>query len=127
MTGESNGRFGSYFAELRRKHTGLSLRRFCERHGFDPGNLSKLERGKLAPPRSREKLQEYATALGLEEGSSEWMEFFDRAAATRGELPADILEREEVVEKLPLLFRTLRGDRVADDDLEKLIEILRRA
>ena len=36
--------FGSYFKELRTKK-GRTLRRFCELHGFDPGNISRLERG----------------------------------------------------------------------------------
>jgi transcriptional regulator with XRE-family HTH domain len=119
--------FGRYFAQLRRERTGLSLRQFCKRHGFDPGNISKLERGKLPPPQSREKLEQYARALGLEEGSEQWYELFDRAATARGRLPEELLDKEEVVAKLPLLFRTLRGDRVDDQELERLMEILRRA
>lgn len=126
MSAERSPQFGRYFAELRR-NAWLSLRQFCEEHGFDPGNISKLERGRLAPPRSREKIQEYAKALGVEEGSDEWFEFFDRAHAARGELPQEILEDEEVVNQLPVLFRTLRGDRVTEEEFERLIEVLRRA
>lgn len=122
-----SNRFGRYFAKVRREHSRVSLRKFCEKHGFDPGNISKLERGKLPPPASREKLVEYATALGLEEGDEEWLQFFDYAAATRGEIPPELLADEEVADKLPLLFRTLRGDRVDEDDLDDLIEMIRRA
>lgn len=119
--------FGSYFAEIRRTKLGISLRKFCEQNGYDPGNISKLERGKLSPPQSREKIREYADALRLDEGSDEWLEFFDRAAASRGEIPREILQDEDVVSKLPMLFRTLRGDRVPDKELERLVEIIKRS
>ena len=127
MTEERASEFGRYFAELRRERLGMTLRRFCERHGFDPGNISKLERGKLPPPQSPDLLEKYARALGLKKGSDEWYEFFDRAAAARGEIPADVLEDDEVVAHLPVLFRTLRGDRVSDEQLRKLIEIIKGA
>jgi transcriptional regulator with XRE-family HTH domain len=127
MRGERRTQFGSYFARLRRERTRLSLRQFCDRHGFDPGNISKLERGRLSPPQSLEVLEKYARALGLKKGSDEWYEFFDLAAAARGEIPADILEDTEVVSHLPILFRTLRGERVPNKQLKKLIEIIRRA
>ncbi len=119
--------FGEYFAKLRREHTGLSLREFSETHGFDAGNMSKLERGKLAPPRSQDKLEEYARALKVEKGSSEWFEFFDRAAASRGEIPRDVLEDAEVMDHLPVLFRTLRGEQVPEDQLKKLLDIIKRS
>ncbi len=119
--------FGKYFAHLRRTRLGLSLRRFAEENGYDPGNLSKLERGKLPPPQRRDKLQGYAIALGLDEGTDEWIEFFDRAAAARGDIPPDLLEDDDVVERLPILFRTLRADPPSDEDLAKVIEIVRRS
>jgi transcriptional regulator with XRE-family HTH domain len=56
--------FGEHFRQLREK-TGLSLRSFCLAHGFDPGNISRLERGAFLPPESPEKLREYAKALKL--------------------------------------------------------------
>jgi len=82
--------FGSYFKEMRIKRR-LTLRLFCETFGFDPGNISKLERGLLPPPQSKEKLEQYAQALGLRKGSSAWYEFFDLAAASRGQIPEEIL------------------------------------
>lgn len=44
--------FGSYFKDRRIK-LGLTLRQFCEKHSMDPGNLSKIERGVLPPPKMR--------------------------------------------------------------------------
>lgn len=117
--------FGRYFGRLRREHLELSLREFCARKDLDPGNMSKLERGKIPPPRSREVLKKYAHALELEEGTDEWLMFFDLAAASRGELPEDLAEDEEVLDKLPALFRTLRGDRVDEEKLDELVDLIR--
>lgn len=116
--------FGEYFRQLREK-TGLSLRSFCLAHGFDPGNISRLERGSFLPPESPEKLHEYARALGLREGSTEWIEFFDKAAASRGQLPRDLQKEEDLVRRLPLLFRTLRGQKPSSETLDKIVELVR--
>lgn len=118
--------FGQFFSERRRRDLKMTLRRFCAEHGFDPGNISKLERGKLPPPASRDKLEAYARALGLEEGSDLWFEFFDLAAAARHEFPEDLMTDEEVVRRLPVLFRRLRGDPVPDEDLDDLMDLIRR-
>ena len=117
--------FGNYFKELRIKRR-MTLRRFCEEFGFDPGNISKLERGLLPPPQSRGKLEQYAQALGLKKGTSAWYEFFDLAAASRGQIPQEILKDDKLVAKLPVLFRTLRGERVPEKKLDELVEIIRK-
>lgn len=119
------GSFGEYFKE-RRIAAGMTLRAFCAKHGFDPGNISKLERGVFPPPESEQKLAEYAKALGLQRGSDEWYEFFDRAAAERGRVPVDLLDDEAILGKLPVLFRTLRGAKVDDVHLDEFIERIRR-
>ena len=116
--------FGSYFKELRTRK-GWSLRRFCEANGHDPGNISRLERGVFPPPESPQKMREYAKALALKEGTEEWIEFFDRAAAARGQLPADLRADEKLVGRLPLLFRTLRGRKVTPENLDQLVEMIR--
>ena len=74
--------FAACFKQHRIK-AGLTLRAFCLEHGFDPGNISKLERGRMPPPKAQEKLTEYATALKIVPGSDEWYEFFDLAASRR--------------------------------------------
>lgn len=116
-----SNRFGEFFKAMRLKR-GLTLRQFCEASGFDPGNISRLERGVFPPPESPEKLDEYARALGLREGSEEWIEFHDRAATSRGQLPADLLSDKDLVDRLPLLFRTLRGQKVPAAKLKELVE-----
>lgn len=121
------GTFGEYFARLRRERTGMSLREFCEAHGLDAGNISKLERGKLAPPRSSDKLEEYARTLSLTKDSQEWTEFMDLASADRGEIPRDVMEDSEVVSHLPVLFRTLRGEQVPAEQLKRLLDLIKKS
>ena len=119
-------RFGGFFRTLRSKRR-LSLREFCLVNGFDPANISRLERGLLPPPEAREKLEVYAKALRLKQGSDDWYDFFDLAAAERGRIPQDVLEDKELVAHLPVFFRTLRGQRVEPDALDDLVERIRRA
>jgi transcriptional regulator with XRE-family HTH domain len=110
-----------------RAERNLTLREFCLRNGLDPGNWSRLERGLYPPPQNRETLEKYATALQLTPGTDEWLEFFDVAAAARGEIPADLMSDANLVERLPVLFRTLRGQPVSSDKLDELIEKVRRS
>ncbi|MBI2922029.1 MAG: helix-turn-helix domain-containing protein [Planctomycetes bacterium] len=117
-------RFGELFKELRTA-TGLTLREFSAKQRLDAGNLSKLERGLLKPPQSREKLEEYAKALRLKNGSDAWFEFFDTAAADAGLIPDEVMSNAEVVDKLPLLFRSLRGKRIPEEKIKELIRVIR--
>lgn len=118
--------FGAFFQKLRLR-LGKTLREFCLENGFDPGNLSKMERGMLPPPQSRQKLEEYARALQLVDGSDDWYEFFDLASISAGRIPDDVMSEEDIVARLPLLFRSLRGQEIDDERLTKLIELIRRA
>lgn len=116
--------FGNFFKE-RRLRNGEGLREFCVQHGYDPGNISKLERGLLPPPDARAKLEQYATDLRLKEGSPEWYEFFDLAAAGAGTMPAYMTAEQEVVARLPLLFRTIRNHGLDGKHMDALIEKIR--
>ncbi len=120
---------GKFSAMLKRIRTerGLTMREFCLRSGFDPGNYSRLERGLYPPPQNRELLERYAAALGIKRGSDEWLELFDLAAAERGEIPADLMSDKEVVDKLPVLFRTMRGKQLSPEQLDELVERIRRS
>lgn len=117
----------SAFVKEKRKATGLTLREFCQKHGLDPGNYSKIETGRFAPPQKHGLLEKYAHALGIFQGTDDWLEFFDLAAAARGELPKDLLSDEQVVEKLPVLFRTLRGQPLSPEKLDEFISKIRRS
>jgi transcriptional regulator with XRE-family HTH domain len=117
-------KFGPFFKE-RRLATGQGLREFCLAHGYDPGNISKLERGVLPPPDARAKLDQYAADLGLPEASPEWYEFFDLAAAESGSVPAYMMSDQEVMAKVPLLFRTIHDKGLDAEQIELLIERIR--
>ena len=118
--------FGHFFKTLRLR-TGISLRQFCLDHSLDPGNISKIERGRASPPQSRDKLEEYAQYLDIEKDSDDWYKFFDYAAASTGRIPADVMSDEELVKKLPVVFRTLRGQKLTTEQLESLAEVIRRS
>jgi transcriptional regulator with XRE-family HTH domain len=126
MGAEMNSTFGDFFKEMRLK-TGLSLRQFCLKHGLDPGNISRIERGLATPPQSRDKLEEYANHLGIQRDSDDWYNFFDYAAAVAGRIPGDVMSDEQLVSRLPLVFRTLRGEKLSAESLEKLAELIRKA
>ena len=116
--------FAAYFKELR-KEKRITLRAFCEAASADPGNISRMERGAMAPPQDREILTRYAQALGLVDGSSEWYHFFDLAAADHGMIPQDLMEDHALVERLPAFFRTLRGQKPTEQELRQIVEKLK--
>jgi len=115
------------FGALLKKHRlaqGKTLREFCLVHGFDPGNYSRLERGLFPPPQDRALIEKYATALGLQRGSDQWLELFDAAAIERGQIPVDLLSNKDLVAKLPVLFCAMRNKQISPEKLDKLIAMI---
>jgi transcriptional regulator with XRE-family HTH domain len=117
--------FGDYFKKRRLK-IGKTLRQFSLENGLDPGNISKIERGILPPPQSREKLARYAKCLRIVEGSDEWLEFFDIARTDAGRIPDELLADKNIVAKLPLVFRTIKGQKLTEEQLEKFARALEK-
>jgi len=107
--------FGALVKKLR-IDTGFTLQRFCAEFGYEHHAFSRLERGFVSPP-SEDKLRKLAKDIGLWEGSDDWIRLFDIAAQCCGKLPPPGLTDEEVVKKLPLVFRTVTGERLSDDKL----------
>lgn len=116
--------FGEFFKK-KRGELGIPLRQFCLEHGLDPGNISKMERSVIPPPQGREKLEEYASYLKIKKGSDDWYTFFDLASADSGKIPRELLKKRDIVDQLPVLFRTLRGQKITDEQLKKLIEMIK--
>ncbi|HXF49225.1 MAG TPA: helix-turn-helix transcriptional regulator [Verrucomicrobiae bacterium] len=117
--------FGEYVKKKRIK-LGLTLREFCRKNDYDAGNISKIERGLMPPPQGKELREKYAKALGLKKGTKEWLTFQDYAAVYSGRVPSDLLSEEEIVRKLPLLFRTIRDSQLDELQLRELIDTLRK-
>ncbi|HHT9126565.1 MAG TPA: helix-turn-helix domain-containing protein [Candidatus Brocadiia bacterium] len=121
---EKRKTFGSFFKE-KRIELGLMLRQFCEKYNLDAGNISKLERGRLSPPKD-EILKKYAKLLNLKEGNDDWYLFFDLAAAEAGRIPKELREKD-IVARMPVLFRTLRGKKISKSKLDKLIKLIKES
>ncbi|MGO8762560.1 MAG: helix-turn-helix domain-containing protein [Desulfobaccales bacterium] len=117
--------FGKFIKERRIKK-GLTLREFCRLIEIDASNWSKIERGLLAPPRSEYKLKQIAEILGIPLGSDSWFEMKDRAELDTGSIPKDIRSDKELIGYLPMFFRTLRSEKPSAEELDKLIDIIRK-
>lgn len=117
------------FGELiqaRRAEIRLTLRDCAVRADMDPGNLSKLERGRMAPPQDPDILARLIDALELTDTAGA-QELADAAAMQNGRIPRDILSNEEVMSALPILLRTVNNKQLEGAQVEKLIEIIRNA
>jgi transcriptional regulator with XRE-family HTH domain len=116
--------FGEFIKDRRIK-SNRTLRAFCLENGYDPGNHSKVERGIFNPPDDERQMRQMANALGIQPQSSDWHECFNLASIARRQIPKAILEDAELVEKLPVLFRTLQGEPLAPEKMDDLIDFIR--
>jgi transcriptional regulator with XRE-family HTH domain len=117
--------FGTFVRE-KRIAAELSLREFCKTAAIDPSNWSKVERDMMPVPGSRDFLASIAKLLKLKKGTPDWYSFFDLAAISQQKIPDDVYNDEEVVSALPVFFRTVRGEKPSEEELNRLIELLRR-
>ena len=117
--------FGEFFS-TKRKELGKTLREFCRENGFDAGNISKLERGILKPPQGKEKRLQYADALGIKEGSDDWLNFCDLATIGAGKLPDYIVADEDLLKAVPVLFRSIHKEGIDSDKIIKLIDAIKK-
>lgn len=115
--------FGAFIKDSRVKK-GLTLREFCRLMKWDASNWSKVERGVLPPPRSPKVLKMIANALGFAESSEDWYALIDLAAISF--IPTSLMNDRTIIEKLPIFFRTLRGEKPSREDLEALIDKVRK-
>lgn len=117
--------FGEFFRQ-KRIALGFTLRSFCERYNYDPGNISKLERNILSPSIDKQKLEGYATALKIPRDGEEWTVFFDLAHAAKGKIPEDI-KKSNLLSVLPAFYRTARGEKLDKKKIDQLIKLLKDA
>jgi transcriptional regulator with XRE-family HTH domain len=117
--------FGEFIKERRIKK-GIGLREFCKRLEIDASNWSKVERGLLAPPQDQEKLKKIAQVVDNKFRSPLCKEMKDKANIDAGIIPEDILSDEKVLNSLPIFFRTIRSEKPTPEDLDKLIDMIRK-
>lgn len=115
--------FGEFFRQ-KRIALGFTLRSFCERYNYDPGNISRLERSILSPSIDKQKLEGYAAALKIPRDSEEWTMFFDLAHAAKGKIPEDIHKNPHILSMLPAFYRTARGEKLNKKKINELIKLL---
>jgi transcriptional regulator with XRE-family HTH domain len=112
------------FVRVKRIAAGLTLREFCRQTGFDASNWSKIERSLLTPPQSKNVLETIAAVLKIESGSQDYKELMDLAALAS--VPQDLIE-PEILDQLPVFFRTVRGEKPTEEELNNLITKIRSA
>lgn len=115
--------FASFIRD-KRIAAGMTLREFCRQTGFDASNWSKIERNLMLPPQSKSILELIAAVLSLEIGSQDYKELMDLAALSS--VPEDLIE-PEILEQLPVFFRTVRGEKPTEEELKTLITKIRSA
>lgn len=121
MINEFGCLINAHRAELR-----LTLRECAFHAEMDPGNLSRIERGRAAPPQDPEILDRLIAALELT-GAEDAQRLRDVAATQNGRIPHDIVANEEVMAALPLLLRTVNNKQLNGAQVEKLVEIIRKS
>ena len=114
--------FGNFVKNIRLEKR-ISLREFCRQTGQDPSNWSKIERGILAPPRSEHMLKRIAEVLQIENNSEEYNYLFDVAAISF--IPENLLSDKTIIDKLPIFFRTVRGEKPTQNELDELIKLIK--
>jgi len=119
-----NKKFGEILKNLRIKKE-LTLRQCCREVDYDPSNWSKIERGHMSPPTNKKTLLKWVKALGIKK--NEIQKFIDEANLAQGIIPQDILSRNDVVSFLPAFFRTLRNKKPTKKEIDKLIELIKKA
>lgn len=109
------------FVQEKRMQKDVTLREFCRSAELDPSNWSKVERGIADPPKSKEILNRIAKTLKLNKEETE--ELMDLALIDS--IPPDLRPSDDVLAKLPIFFRTVRGDKPTEKELRELIQKLR--
>lgn len=113
------------FIMAKRSEKRLSLRKFCELVNLDPSNWSKIERDRMPLTVNREVLEKIAHTLNFEEGDTDWQTFFDLAVLAKQTIPQYVYEDKEVLEALPIFFRTASGNKPSKEELNKIITLIK--
>ena len=111
--------FGSMLRELRAKQR-IPLRRFCVTGGFDPVEVSRIERGEIAPPKEEKVLARYLRTLKIPRTSRTRTRFFTLAKTAKGRIATK--SKAEILQQLPAVFRTTKGRKVDSHTLDRLVE-----
>ena len=90
-----------------------------------PSNYCKLEYGALQPPSNPAKLALLADALELPSNHPVTHEFYDLVGQALNSVPADVAAIISRDEAMPMMLRTLGCRKITQDEIEKIIRIIR--
>ena len=116
--------FGKFIKEQRLKKD-LSLRAFCLQAQEDPSNWSKVERDLIAPHQNDNKLTRIAEVLALSM-NDERQHLFDLARISAGHFPDSVMADKELLEMLPVFFRTVENVKPTREELLEFVEQLKQ-
>lgn len=116
--------FGEKFKQLRLNNN-LTLREFCKQAEIDSSNWSKIERGILPPPKTKDELIRLANIIKLSASDDEFNTLHDLAITES--IPKTLVTDEQVLTHLPLFFRTVRGKNPSEEDLKELFNLIKKS
>jgi transcriptional regulator with XRE-family HTH domain len=117
--------FGSNFKRLRLAVSD-SLTDFCNRNNYHSGNISKLERGIINAPSSKETIYKYAKALKLKKNSTEFKTFVALSTNANNWYLIENIKDEELLNLTIKLLSMLDNKSTTKRKIEKLIDILNK-
>lgn len=110
--------------KLKRMERELTLRNFCEKAKLDPSNWSKIERGLLESPKSLEVLENISGVLEMSDDEFQLL----KDLAVIESIPKSIKPDQEILESLPVFFRTVRDNKPdSEEKLKSLIQIIKNS
>ena len=120
----NEGSFSNTLKKLRLEKR-YTLRQFCRIALMDPSNYSRVERG-IAPPPPSIQIKAWLKHLGVSPEDERYQLMLDRATVERGDLPRDVLT-PRFQSLLPVLFRTVRSDRLTEKQYTNLVKMLEKS
>jgi transcriptional regulator with XRE-family HTH domain len=120
---------GALFGNIvkkKRVENRFTLREFCILIGEDASNWSKIERGKLTPPQTEKKLEKIANILKISKASEEFNDLVSAASVDAGKIPYYLMSDKDVINALPVFFRTIGSVKPTPEEFGKLIEKIRQ-
>lgn len=112
--------FGSMLNQERLSR-GLTLREYCRKYGFDPGQISKIENNLLSVPKDSNFLDKIAKSFKIKKNSDDYKYIKDLANASRGEIPHDL---QSNIALLPALCRKARMNNLTEEDFQDLVNLI---
>lgn len=111
------------FLKDKRIERGITLRQFCKEIGVDPSNWSKIERGISPATKSKEFREILAKVLSLSKDETDTL----NDLCLIDYIPNELRPSEEILEKLPVFFRTGRGEKASKAELVELFKLLSKS